>query len=854
MAVAYGELTQMFERGQVLTNPVELITYEIDAGFDRGKPDGVFFPNHTEDVSRLMRWAADNGATVIARGAGTGLAGGVVPEHGGLVVVTSRLNRILSIDDAARLAHVQSGVTNLAVDTAVKRHGLYFPPDPSSGRSSVIGGNIGTNAGGPHCFKYGVTTNYVQGVRMVLADGTIVRLGGPAVDYPEYDLLAAVVGSEGTLGTVTEAWLRLIANPPAVKTMMVSFDTEAQAGEAVSAAIASGLVPATLELMDQRSMRMIEEFTGAGLPVDAGAALIVEVDGYPESIDTQIEEVADSLQAHGGRDFRIAQSEEERAQIWYGRKSAAGAFSRISPSYYLTDVTVRRSLLGPVLTDILAVCDKYDVRTANFFHAGDGNLHPLILCDESDAELMERVHKAGKEIIQICLDNDGSITGEHGVGMEKRGYMAAMYSGAELAAMVAIKTLFDPGNRCNPGKVLPPELPPADRVPPSASVADVVAPTSAGETAAVLAACTRDGRTVRIGHASDGDRAGADLWLSTRELGGIHTFAPEDLYVTAGAGVTVDELQAFVGAHGMQVPVASPWGDTSLGGLIARGLNAPLRMRYGALRDVMLCATVAMADGRVIRAGRPLVKNVAGYDLPKLFVGAQGTLGVLTDVTLKLTPDPRARRAIAAPVATLADGVRLAKVVAPHALVASSLVIADVAAHAGMAAPYALLYTAEGLADDVDAELTAAARLLRRAGAPVVVESGTTGVDAWRDFLGHADASTLTLRVGVPVAALEQLLQQNLPRESARLLDYASGHLYMRVPVADRVEAARRISVWRSAAAGLDGYALVLENQAARQLGIDAWGARPSSHGLMQGLKDGWDPAHVLNPHAFSVH
>ncbi|MEZ4716988.1 MAG: FAD-linked oxidase C-terminal domain-containing protein [Caldilineaceae bacterium] len=478
MTIAYGELTQLFDAGQVLTNPVELITYEIDAGFDRGKPDGVFFPNATEDVSRLMRWAWTNGARVIARGAGTGLAGGAVPEHGGLVVVTSRLNRILSIEDAARLAHVQSGVTNLAVDSAVKRHGLYFPPDPSSGRSSVIGGNIGTNAGGPHCFKYGVTTNYVQGVRMVLADGTVVRLGGPAVDYPEYDLLAAVVGGEGTLGLVTEAWLRLIADPPAVKTMMVSFDSEAHAGEAVSAVIAAGLVPATLELMDQRSMRMIEEFTGAGLPVDAGAALIVEVDGYPAGIDTQIEEVADTLQAHGGFGFRVAQSEEERAQIWYGRKSAAGAFSRLSPSYYLTDVTVRRSLLGLVLQEILAVCDKYDVRTANFFHAGDGNLHPLILCDESDAELMERVHKAGKEIIQICLDNDGSITGEHGVGMEKRGYMTAMYSGAELAAMVAVKDVFDPNNLCNPGKVLPPDLPPADRVPPAATVADTVAPTS----------------------------------------------------------------------------------------------------------------------------------------------------------------------------------------------------------------------------------------------------------------------------------------------------------------------------------------------------------------------------------------
>ncbi|MEZ4558668.1 MAG: FAD-binding protein [Caldilineaceae bacterium] len=260
------------------------------------------------------------------------MAGGAVPEHGGLVVVTSRLNRILSIEDAARLAHVQSGVTNLAVDTAVKRHGLYFPPDPSSGRSSVIGGNIGTNAGGPHCFKYGVTTNYVQGVRMVLADGTVVRLGGPAVDYPEYDLLAAVVGGEGTLGLVTEAWLRLVADPPAVKTMMVSFDSEAHAGEAVSAVIAAGLVPATLELMDQRSMRMIEEFTGAGLPVDAGAALIVEVDGYPAGIDTQIEEVADTLQAHGGFGFRVPKVKRSVSRSGMGARARPGRFRGCRPA------------------------------------------------------------------------------------------------------------------------------------------------------------------------------------------------------------------------------------------------------------------------------------------------------------------------------------------------------------------------------------------------------------------------------------------------------------------------------------------------------------------------------------------
>ena len=388
---------------------------------------------------------------------------------GGIVVVFSQMNRLLELDVRGRTAHVQSGAVNLVVDQMVKTAGLYYPPDPASGRSSVIGGNLGTNAGGPHCFKYGVTTNYIMGLTVVLADGQIVTLGGQAVDYPEYDLTALVVGSEGTLGIVTEARLRLIANPPGVKTMMVSFESETEAGKAVSAVIAAGLVPATLELMDQRSMRMIEEFTHAGLPVDAGAALIVEVDGYPESLDSQMEEIADLLQTNGGYDIRFAQTEEERQQIWYGRKSAAGAFSRLSPNYVLTDVTVPRSQLGAVLAEITEVCDRYDVRTANFYHAGDGNLHPLILCDVNDAELMERVHAAGKEIIQICLDRDGSITGEHGVGMEKRDYMPLMYSDAELAAMLDVRAIFNPDNVFNPGKVFPDITPVAGALDPGAA-------------------------------------------------------------------------------------------------------------------------------------------------------------------------------------------------------------------------------------------------------------------------------------------------------------------------------------------------------------------------------------------------
>jgi glycolate oxidase subunit GlcD len=365
------------------------------------------------------------------------------------------MNHILELDAHGRTALVEAGAVNLDVDAAVKKVGLYYPPDPSSGRSAAIGGNLGTNAGGPHCFKYGVTTNYIMGVEAVLANGSIVQLGGPVVDAPEYDLRGLVVGSEGTLAIVTKATLRLIANPPGVKTMMVSFDSVEQAGQAVSAVIAAGLAPATLELMDRRGMEVIEEFVDAGLPVDAGAALIVEVDGYPESLDAQIEEIADLLADNGGYDIRIAQSEQEREQIWYGRKSAAGALARLATGYYLTDVTVRRSLLGQVLHEVTAICNRFGVETASFFHAGDGNLHPLILYNGREPGALERAEELAGKILRLCIELGGSITGEHGVGVEKLAYMPEMFNATDLAVMGELRAAIDPQGLANRGKMLP---------------------------------------------------------------------------------------------------------------------------------------------------------------------------------------------------------------------------------------------------------------------------------------------------------------------------------------------------------------------------------------------------------------
>ena len=449
-------LARILNPGQILTRSYELLTYEIDAAIDRGTPDGVVFPSSVEDIRKILSWAAEHKVPIVARGAGTGLSGGAVAEHGGIIMEFSRLNHILEFDPIGRSVVVEPGVINLKLDEFVKKAGQYYPPDPASGRSATIGGNVAENAGGPHCFKYGVTTNYLTGLDFILPGGKLICLAGRALDYPEYDFMGIVTGSEGTLGIIGNTSARLLRNPPAVKTMMVAFDTVEEAGQAVSAIIAQGLAPATMEFMDQKMMQIIEDYAHAGLPVDYGAALIIELDGFQESLAAQMEEIVSILRNHKGRDLRVAQTPEERDMIWFGRKSAAGAMARLSPSYYLLDGTVPRSKLARALSEITAVCQKLGLSVSYVFHAGDGNLHPFILIpNPGDKSLLERVFQAGQEIMEICVGHEGSITGEHGVGIEKRRFMNLMFNREELQGMMEIKEIFDPHGIMNPGKIFP---------------------------------------------------------------------------------------------------------------------------------------------------------------------------------------------------------------------------------------------------------------------------------------------------------------------------------------------------------------------------------------------------------------
>ena len=568
---------------------------------------------------------------------------------------------------------------------------------------------------------------------------------------------------------------------------MAAFDSLEQAGAAVSAIIAAGLVPATMEMMDRNILRIVEAYVHAGLPVDAGAVLIIDVDGYPASLDAQIDEVIHHLQAHGGHDLHIAANAEERDKIWYARKSAAGALSRLAPSYYLVDITVPRSLLAETLAGVNSICDRYGLRAGHVFHAGDGNLHPLILImDPSDRQLVEKVHHAGREIVELGIRKDGSISGEHGIGIEKRQYMSLMFSDDELAAMWDVKQVFDPGGLLNPGKIFPSSVGTAStggerkkRPLPGHLPGAVFTPSTASEAAQGLSALSAIGRPVRISgsivtsplESQPGEIN--DVLLCTGELKGIKVFSPADLYVTVGSGTSLTELQSFLASERVQVPLAAPWPVATIGGLVAANVNAPLRMRYGSLRDLVLCATVVLGDGRVIRAGRPVIKNVAGYDLVKVFVGSQGTLGLITDVTLKLTPLPRSRRTLLAPLDDLEHGLVLAEQARTMALVASAILLCKDCDIPALHAPgenslpvgeglyghppgsYVLAYTAEGLPEDVQAELDQVRQVLRTAAVPAPVEvDEVSGTDIWARSLGNSPGRALQVRVGVPARDL----------------------------------------------------------------------------------------------------
>jgi glycolate oxidase len=449
------ELERIVGAGNVLWQGYDLMLYEYDGSIDKARPQAVVFPTSATQVADVVKLCTSANVPYIARGAGTGLSGGAIPVEGGVLIVFSKLDRIIEVDLDNLRAVVEPGEVNLHLSQAIAHTGLHFVPDPSSQKACTIGGNVGENSGGPHTLLYGVTTNHVLGLELVTTHGDVVEVGGKALDTPGYDLTGLIVGAEGTFGVVTRVIVRLTPLAEGVKTALAIFDRLADASDAVSGVIAAGIVPAAIEMMDHLSLVAVEEAVHAGYPTDADAVLLIEIDGLNESLEDQLGRISEVCNRHHAREIRVAKSAKERNLLWLGRKGAFAAMGRIGPDFYTMDGCVPRDRISEVLARIDEIGQRHGLRIANVFHAGDGNLHPLVLFDSDHPGVEDVVRQMGEEILAVCAEVGGSLTGEHGIGFEKREMMGLIFNDDDLNWMNAVKQAMDPTGLCNPGKIFP---------------------------------------------------------------------------------------------------------------------------------------------------------------------------------------------------------------------------------------------------------------------------------------------------------------------------------------------------------------------------------------------------------------
>jgi glycolate oxidase len=440
----------------LLTSASDLLVYECDGyTIEKNKPDVVVFPTKTEQVVQIVKLCNEFNVPFLARGAGTSLAGGCLPVGGGVMIALTRMNRILEVNYRDRYALVEAGVVNLWLTNHLKPHGYHYAPDPSSQGACTIGGNIATNSGGPHTLKYGVTVNHVLGLEFVLPDGQVVETGGPAEDNPGYDLTGTIIGSEGTFGIATKAWVRITRNPEAYRTLLGVFETVDDATNTISDIIGAGIIPGALEMLDNLILQAVEAAFHFGFPLDAGAVLIMEVDGLEAGLDADAERIESIARKNHAREVRRANRDAERQLLWKSRKQAFGAVGRLAPSYCTQDGVVPRTKLPQILREIQRIGAKHQLRICNVFHAGDGNIHPILLFDERDADQVKRVLAASHEILEECIRAGGSVTGEHGIGVEKIDFMPKLFTPEDLGMMMRLRSAFNPDNRCSPAKMLP---------------------------------------------------------------------------------------------------------------------------------------------------------------------------------------------------------------------------------------------------------------------------------------------------------------------------------------------------------------------------------------------------------------
>jgi glycolate oxidase subunit GlcD len=679
-----------------------------------------------------------------------------------------------------RTAVVQPAVTNLELQTVLAPLDFYFAPDPASQKVATIGGNVAENSGGPHCLKYGVTTNHVLGLGMILADGEAVSIGGAALDPPGYDLRGVVIGSEGTLGIVTEATLRILPKPETVITQLAIYDDVGDAARSVTAIIAAGILPATLEMMDQLIIQAVEDSYACGYPRDAAAVLIIEVEGPDQGLAGQAEQIRKLCMAHGCRAIRTAADDQERNRLWEGRRGAFGAVARLAPNFLVNDSTVPRNALPRALSRISEIVSAHGFRHGNVFHAGDGNLHPLVLFDSRDEVQSRNVHRVGQEIMHACVQLGGTITGEHGVGAEKMTGMHLIFTADDLSAQRVMQRAFDPAGLLNPGKIIPTGEPESGEAPTLALGDPTDAEKEIGER--IRTAAESGQAIVPLGSGTYREYGNPDSrpveYLSSESLVDLMAYDPDNQVVSAASGMRLDRLQEILSEHHQWLPLR-PYpalGAHSLGGLAALGRCGPERLRYGAPRDLLLGLRYANSAGELINAGGRVVKNVAGYDMTRLLTGTAGTLGFLTALTWRVSLLPeRCEAAVCSgsleKVAALANDVITSRL-------EPSLVCAIPSSGDGQ--QWRLLTGFEGFSETVQAQIDSlypkmdAAGLTPAAPLPFAALDGPLADDCHR-LSGHP----YQLRVDLQAAALAAALKKMGPYIDRRktLVDLGCGRI-----------------------------------------------------------------------------
>ena len=640
-----GDLRAAFAPHQVTTAPGDLTVFASDGlTAYAARPAAVVFAETERDVVDAVRICHRHGVPFVARGSGTSLSGGAMPHPDGVVIALNRL-RHLAIQPDRRLATAGPGVWNLDVSRHAAVHGLYYAPDPSSQQICSIGGNVAFNAGGAHCLKYGTTGNHVLGIRAVLPDATVVELGGESLESVGPGLVNLFVGSEGLLGVALNTTLRLLPKPESVRTVLAAYPSLEAAGDAVSAVIAAGLLPAAIEVMDRLAIKAAEAAVHPNYPADAAALMIIELDGEEQQVAAEWDMLDGVLADSRPSSTRLARDDRERAEIWKGRKSAFSAVGRLSPDFLVNDGVVPRTKLPVALSEIEALSGRFGLAVANVFHAGDGNLHPLVLYDGRRDGEGERAEALSSEILDMCIRLGGSITGEHGVGLEKRAHLERLYDAPDIETLRRVRLAVDPGELANRGKVLP-AGPIAAPVPDAlhGSSRDSAPTTVEGVCEAVAHSdrvLPRGGGTKPV-LSTPADPGIAVLDLSG--LAGIVEYDPSELVITALAGTRVSDIEALLGSHDQTLafdPVLAAAGAT-LGGTVASGLSGPGRYRRGGVRDFVVGARFVDGQARLVRGRGRVVKNVAGFDLPRLLVGSLGQLAVLVEISLKVFPRPEA--------------------------------------------------------------------------------------------------------------------------------------------------------------------------------------------------------------------